>query len=36
VTFGILDWVDWAGIGGVLLLIVLLALVWVMFFRDGE
>ena len=31
-----LDWVDWAGIGGVLLLIAMLALVWVMFSRDGE
>jgi hypothetical protein len=36
VAFAILDWVDWTGICTLLLLIVLLALVWVWWYRDRD
>jgi hypothetical protein len=34
--FGVLDWVDWAGISAVLLLIVLLGLLWMWWYRDRD
>jgi hypothetical protein len=35
VAFGILDWVDWTGIG-TLLLVVLLALLWVWWYGKRD
>ena len=34
VAFGVLDWVDWTGICALLLPIVMLALLWVWWYRD--